>query len=69
MHILMKGLITVSALTLVGLAILYYLIRKAKPLPCERCGLRPTTEETYDEQHDLCEVCFKEYQDGLETED
>ena len=56
-------------MTLVGLAILYYLIRKAEPLPCERCGLRPATEETYDEQHDLCEVCFKEYQDGLDTED
>jgi len=66
MHILINVLISVDALSLVALGILYFLQRKAEPLPCEKSGLRPATEETED-LHDLCEACFKEYQDGMST--
>ena len=29
-------------------------------LPCEECGKRPATEETWD-KHDLCAVCYQRH--------
>lgn len=52
-------LLALGAFWLAAPAILIYILRRAPPLSCERCGIWPATEETSDHR-DLCEICWNE---------